>query len=465
MNGGNISISRNTRALDDTYIFIRYNRECQQNSYSSVLLKKFMDFINGMIGAKTATNYHIERVKNYTIRIPIYVYTNEEAKMNPVDLLEKRVKTVRDFLGNFDWKTTNKLQLWLVRSLHTLGIDISTSFNIETQMPNNDYAAINDQLIIKFPDLQYPTIKRLKLSDGSMVTMYSDPYIDDYGLFLNLSVPFDEMGMSYNALHLYEHLLTKPWDGLDGKDLLELNGSTYPTGMCFVYTIHKSLDSLKLHMNSTLKWLMQSRDPSFWDGKEEEMKLETIRTISETRKERTLTSMGRSDLHAYDVKYDTKIFDYWSNKPFELLLSGPSEFKEISADKLNAMIAKHPLRKVPRPENVKFKNIPMDVLKMKKLTGYYILKVETDKIKEQFLKKDFDTNSFFGVDCSMTSKSEDLSMYNSVLHPLLYINKYFTDEELESYVKNHVVPFSATMFSSASAQLKNAGVYASDLEV
>lgn len=463
-NDKKITVNRNTRVLDNTYIYIKYNKSSDQNNYSDVLIKKFMDYMNGIIGAKTATNYHIEKVKNFTIRIPIYVYTNEEAKMNPIDLLEKRVKTIMNFLENFDWKTVSKFQLWLVRSLHILGINISTCFNIETEMPNVDYKKINETILIKFPDIQYPKLRRIKLNDNSMITLYSDPYMDDYGLFLNLSVSFDEMGMSYNALHLYEHLLTKPWDKLNGHDLIELNGSTYPVGTCFVYTIHKTINSLKLHMNSTLKWLLKSRLPDFWKNKEEEINLETIRTISETRRERTLTSMGRSDLHAYDLKYNTDIFDYWSNKPFNILLAGPDDFNEINEDKLNVLVKKYSLRNdIKRPENIKFKNIPMDVLKMKKFTGFYILKDDVENIKNRFLKNDFESNSFFGIDCVMSCKSEDLSVYNSVLHPLLYLNKYFTDEELNDYVKRHVIPFSSKLFSNASVQLKNAGNYLSNL--
>lgn len=461
-----IHIERTDRQINDTFIQIAYSKPLDFNAYSSILLKKFMEFINGMIGAKTNVNYHIQKVRNYVITIPIYVYTNEEAKLDPIDLINKRLKTVREFLENYNWHTANTFQLWLIRSLHIMHIDISTSFNIRTISGSLQFNNIDEPIHIKFPNLSYPTINRITLHDGSTITTYIDPYLEDYGLFLNLSVTFDEMGMSYNALHLYEHLLTKPWDGLNGSDLLELNGATYPVGTCYVYTIHKSQTSLHTYTNATIKWLLQSRDTNFWANKHKEITLETTRTISETRRDRSLTSMGRSDLHAYDINYDTKIFQYWANKPFQILLAGPNiDMNSTVIDHLNNLITKYPIHSdIPRPINQTFKHIPLDVLKMKQITSLHILKGDTKVIIDNFMKNDVQTTSLYGVDCYMKCNDEDLSPYNSILYPILYLNKYYTVDQLNEYIKSHVIPFSARKFSLASTQLKHAGSYLSDTD-
>ena len=448
-------IKTSDKHLDGAVILITLNKDISVDKYSHALLSRFMEYINGVIGAKTTSNYNIIPVKQFTIIIPIYVYTNEEANMKPYDLVSKRAVDIQDLLINYNWKSNaNKSHLWIVRSLKILGIDIQTTFVMKSYTPNMDMKPINDDLIIKFPDLKYPYIKRHTTEDNSMITQYVDPYLEDMGLFLNLSIPYDETGMSINALHLYEHMLTKCWDNCEAVDRIELNGSTFPLGICYVYTIHKSLDSLLSHLKETLHWLYDSRKPGFWKSVKAEIDFETIRTISETRKERSLTSFGRSDLHAYDLNYDTKIFEYWSNKPYNVLLCLQ---KELDLSLIN--YPKISLNNISRPPNIKLSHIPLEVLKVKSIMKSYTRPMSTDKIKSKLLCKDFKTKSFYGIDCKMTSENEDISMYNSVLHPLLYINKYFTDEELSKYVSHHVNPYTCKMFAQAPVQLKNAALY------
>lgn len=433
-------------------------RKAKTIQYLSLLLKQFLTFLNNMIGAKTTTNYHITNVKNNTIMIPVYVYTNEEAKMDPFELVKKRVNTVRDFVGSINWDNVNKFHLWVVRSLSMFGINVSNAFQIKTYMPNTDYQMIDDVLLIKYPNIVYPSIKRYELKDGSMINVYVDPYIEDYGLFLNLSVKFDEMGMSYNALHLYEHLLTKPWMNSSSKDLIELNGCTYPVGICYVYTIHRTEEELKIHMNDLLKWLYESREKGFWKKQDENIQVETMRTISETRSERSLTSMGRSDHKAYDLKYNRKIFEYWSNKKYNILISSPEDIK-INVENLERLGEKYKLRSVQRPKNPVFKHFPIDVLRVKNITGERIRKMLTKEIISNIVEG-LDSNAgLYGVDCEMKNNIEDLSVWNSVLHPLLYLNEYMTEDELNTYVKNNVVPFSAKFFSEASINLKFGAEY------
>lgn len=465
-----MNIKSSKDLLADSHIYIKYNNDIALNNYSTILLQKFMIYINGMIGAKTSANYHIKRVKNNTIDIPIYVYTNKEKKLDPISLIENKVKNVRNFLENYDWNIAGKQQLWLVRSLKILGINISSAFTISTSTPNSGFNDLNnDPLIIKFPSLSYPIIEKETFIDKSYIVYLSDPYLMDYGIYDNLTVPFDEMGMSYNGLHLYEHLMTKGWDNLSGKNLLELNGSTYPHALCFVYNIHSDLNSMKEYAASSIIWTLKSRKKGFWSEHKQELDLETERTISETRNERTLNSMGRSDFHAYDYNYNTDIFEYWSNKPFGLLIVGPEPLDKLKlkSDTINNLIKQYmPREDIKRPENIKFKNIPIDVLKMKKIQGISIAKVDSEKIKKDLLSKDFDGNFVYGLDCSLCSKNEDLSSLNSVLHPLLFNARLMNNEDLNKFINTHVLPFSALMFSNAPIQLKNTALYlqSEDLE-
>ena len=459
----NMNISYLNSTLKNACMYIKYNNEVKLNSYSKELLKRFMNYMNGMIGAKTSANYHIKKVVNDTIIIPIYVYTNVQKDSDPIKLIESKIKQVRDFLEHFDWTQASKMQLWIVRSLHILGVNISSSFVLSTETPEIDFNDLHDEpIIINFPKIEYPKIIREKFIDNSYISYLSDPYLTDYGLFINLTVPFDDMGMSYNGLHLYEHLMTKAWDKLKGINLIELNGATWPQAVCFVYSIHNTIESMKEYAVNSLMWHLQSREKGFWDKHKEELHLEIERTVSETRKERTLSAMGRSDLHAYTYSYNTNIFEYWSNKPFEFLITGPEPYEKLKLkfDVVNNYIKKFmPRKDVVRPKNITFKNIPLDVLKMKKLQGFRINKVDSNEIKQKILQPDFDDKLVYGFDCSFECKFEDLSPYNSILHALLYNNRMFTDEELNHFLSNHVIPFSARLFNSASLQIKNAAKY------
>lgn len=559
-----IKISRSTPIVPDLKILIRYENDVSKlTNFEKSLLVRMLNYFNGMIGAKTNVNYHIERVTNFMIRLPIYVYGNEESKMNSDELVKKRVNTILEFFKNFDWKVANKENLWLVRSLKIMKIDIENCFVLSVVKVNDDGSiSVVDEpkkILISSPKLEYATIKRLDIKETyanstditggdlcddeheddelestqtsgesgknttshsndepsdpkftqsdqpsdqhsdsesrrsypsrkagpvgskmvnshktlqnntslksdasnspkdpiSHITYYIDPYLQDFGLFIDLSVPFNDMGMSYNALHLYEHLMTKCWNDCDSKDVILLNGSTYPIGLSFIYTIHSSYSSLVHFLNKTIEFILKARDPKFWESSDmkNEIDLETERTISETRTERSLTSMGRSDFKAYDKKYDVNIFKYWSNLPFRILVTG-NECPNLKLEGLVNLVHKNPLRHISRPPNVKLSSIPVDVLVSKNELGLYTKRLKTSDIIERIMGRDFSENVLFGVDAGLYSLDEDIGVYNSNLHPLLLLNSYFSDEELKEYVKTHVVSNSSKLLSMTSLQLK-----------
>ena len=462
------NITYNDNVLDDAFILIKYNNKVKLNSSSERLLKQFMLFINGMIGAKTSANYQILNVENNTIKIPIYLYTNNDKNKNPIDLIHDRIKVVRDFLENFNWNSVNKRQLWVVRSLRALNINISNAFTMSTVTPKLEFDNLNNEpIVIKYPNLEETIIKRENYSDGSFITYLSDPYLTDYAVFLNLTTSFNDMGMSYNGLHLYEHLMTKAWDNLNGSELVEMNGSTWPHALCYIYSIHSTLLSMKEHAAHAILWRLQSREHGFWNKHKDKLKLEIERTVSETRTERTLTNMGRSDLHAYNYDYDTNIFEYWSNKPFELLIAGPLPYIELKLNKntIENVIGKYlPREDIVRPPNIVFKHIPMDVLKVKKMSGLRIRKMNKEEIKNKLLSSKLDLNVLYGLDCTFVSENEYLGVYNNILHPLLFNGSMFTEEELNTFAKKHVIPFSTVMFEQTSLYTKMALQYLDEEE-
>ena len=175
-----------------------------------------------------------------------------------------------------------------------------------------------------------------------------------------------------------------------------------------------------------------------------------------------MASMGRSDHRAYDYNYNTSIFEYWSNKPFEMLIAGPDDINtlKLKTETINNTIKQYmPRKDLKRPENIKFKHFPVDVLKMKRYQGLSILKLDPKEIKEKLISPDFDFKGAMGLDCAFYSKTEDLSVLNSVLHPLLFDTRLLSEEELNLFIKTHALPFSTSSFSYASIQSKNAALY------
>ena len=429
--------------LDDSFILIKYNYKRKlttQNMY--LLVNSFLELLNHYISARSILNYHFMKVQNLTVKVPIYVYGNEDKNIDTIDLVQKRVDYAIEVLTNINWNKMSKYTLWVIRSLAMLDINISNSFVLSTTTPHMEFEdIINEPIHFKFPTLDYPEIYRDELVDGSIITYISDPYMNNYGEYLNLSIPFNEMGIMYNGLHIYEHVCVIPWDHLSEKDLVMYNGVTYINGLCLVYSVHKTINDMKLFASSSIAGRLKGRRAEYWAEIKNEIRRETIRTISETRDERSLSRSARSDLSAYDYKYNVEVFMYWSNKPFTMLIVGPAPIEELKLNKenINNSIRNFMPVTIERKENIKLKFLPIESLRQRYMLGYYSIKLDTEEVKKRVLNEELHENTIYGIDCYMLNRHEDLSSGNSVLHPLLFLNKWMTDEELKNYVRHNPI--------------------------
>ena len=465
----NLTLTMNSSQLTESFIIIEFcSSTIGMTHIEKMLIGTMMNYINFLISAKTNVNYVHLPVRNYTITIPIYVYSEDETKMKPVDLIQYRYNTICNYFNAFDWKLANRVILWTVRAMAIIGFDISNSFTIYVKTTDEARAdIINNKKYniplkpstfnIRKPNLVMPTITRKELSDHSMITELVDPYLNDYGLFVDLSCPFSEMGLSYNALHLYEHMLTKPWEGLSGKELIEMNGATSPTGISYVYTIHQTHRSLMEYFNASFKWACESRSEHFWDQHAKQIQLETLRTISETRVERSLSNFARSDYSAYKNGYNLEIFKYWSNKPFNIFIAGPKHVG-LDYDMLSSTVSKYVMRDVKCPSELEFDNIPSEVLISKQYSEKYTLKIDTKKIVDMFLHEGLNEHALYGVDCFSVYGDTDASQFNTVLYPLVYLNKYCSEDELKAFVVTHLLPRTTQSYGMTSVDIsKNYG--------
>ena len=96
--------------LSNSYMLIEYNNSTPLTKYSKILLHRFMCIVNSRLGSRTELNYHIMPVDNFKIKVPFYLYTNDEKKLAPLDFIKKRVNTLITFLENIDWMSCANLQ-------------------------------------------------------------------------------------------------------------------------------------------------------------------------------------------------------------------------------------------------------------------------------------------------------------------------------------------------------------------
>lgn len=314
-----------------------YNELCR------ISIMKLMNIIAHNICASTDVCYHPNRIKynenDEIIILPITVqYHNDEGNM--VDVIDSRVKTIKNTIEHM--KFERNCELAISRILKKYNID---PFNlIEIRYVLSEGAElVSTNITLNFPDVPEPTITEKfypKLNFRHLE--YVDPLMLNYGLYVGLSKKFNEMGYCYNALHIYEHMMTCVWDKLDKSQVLVLNGCTYPTGKCYVYTIHKNEDSLKLYANKYVEEHNKSKSKEFWEKTyNESLKRESIRTYSETQEDRSIKNFARTDPYVYkNMIYDYKPFIKFSNEPYTLLTVSPKHI-DYNFDKIENLSSVH----------------------------------------------------------------------------------------------------------------------------
>ena len=418
------------------------------------LLDSFISVLCGQIGANTNINYHAYRGA-YKGNLLINIHYSNEKNKSTSEIIDDRFKTVVNYIQNIDLTTLSPPILKLVNNIIAENVNFNNILQISiVNTMNNEYIIPPCQVIIKHPvNFKRITVSRMKLHDDSSILIINDKCGTDYGIFVNLTQPFPDMGMSYNALHLYEHLMMRCFENLNQNDVLDENGATYPNANCFVYTVLKSKESFIKFLNNTIKTLYEVRDKDYWNKPNQikDIKQETQRTISETRLSRTMIDFGRSDPNAYNDGYNIEIFKYWSNKPFDITIVGP-DINHTFIDKhlIESLNSKHPINKINRPKNIKYSNMPLDVAFSKEFSKSVVQKYSKDYIHDLFIEPvkleskstailledgNVDLNDYsylYGIDNRFIVLNNSLSSYNSFMVPCVFINKLFNTDELES---------------------------------
>lgn len=406
----------------------------------TLLLRK----LNQRIGSDTSINYRInpvdvkckhvdcKRQYKFVLTFPIQQHG---IKLNE-QLLNETLEKLSTFIPNLDWEQIHKQYLWLWRTLY------QTKYKPNSYLKYDDFKkqiqwGPSDEVMEKYE----PKLRETILTDGSKLKEIVDPFVNDYGVYINLSVPFKDMNYGYNYLHYYEHMMTYAWKNITQQDMLEMNGATTCHALCYVYNIHSNVESMETYLKSYLEFHVKSRDESFWtiellNG----MKLELERTMSETLLDKSYTNMAKTDPKS-QFNYDSSILQYFSNKPFEIIVYGPKKTnaKEIAE---SIITSKSDNNKQPKP--LKFNYYPLHVCRDKTDRRYLILKKN----------KDDDKVVVTGVDCYIKC-DENLNELNTVLMQLLLKS----GQELKNILVKTPIPNSNLNFGSASCSDENINAY------
>ena len=433
-------------------IFESDNERNFKNNMTIKILTLILRKLNQKIGSDTSINYRInpldvkckneECVKKYKfiLTFPIQqhgIKSNEE-------LLNQTIDTLSEFIPNFNWEHIHKQYLWLWKTLYQLDYKPNSYLKYDDFKTQLSWGP-SDEVIKKYE----PKLRQTILKDGSKLKEIVDPFVNDYGVYINLSVPFNDMDYGYNYLHYYEHMMTYAWKTISQQDMLEMNGATTCHALCYVYNIHSTRESFETYLKSYLEFHMKSRSNSFWtnellDG----MNMELERTMSETLLDKSYANMAKTDPKSQH-QYNSKILEYYSNKPFEIIVYCPCE---TDAKKISETIVTSNITNVKSPNKLKFNYYPLHVCRDKTNRKYLILQKESGVNPEVNSKTNNPTIE--GVDCYIKCE-ENLSELNTILMQLLLKE----GQELKDVLVKTPTPNSNLNFGSASCYNDNITSY------
>lgn len=403
-------------------------------------INEYLDWINRKLGAETTVEYRVQDVVNLTIRYEVKYYNNQQRKLTLMDLACKKVDEITKYLSSLSNDVFPKQLLYFIRSLAMM-IDNEKTFRNMLQIGIVDFTGNFVEkpktLIVKIPTLKYPVYNVQRLCDGSVVRQLVDPYINNYGVFVDYSKPLEEFNYMYNGLHIFEHYATYAWKNLKDKNLLYYNGSTYSNGLCIVYAITKTEADAKDRLLASITFHIQSSNVDFVK-RTKALQTETTRTISETYTMRNLTRLGRSDQIAYNENtYKENVIAYWSSLPMNILVV-TNKLIHINTDELAKFYEKHHCVVIkPKPLNLKY--FPREVFFTHYSYNLYTFRKDMKKILQK-LYSNTKTTAIYGIGNRQKTSDADLSNDQNVLSQLLIFANYTDDNVVIDYIKHNVFP-------------------------
>lgn len=438
----------------------------KDRDFMMTLIRNLLSTLNYNIAFHTTIEYRISPVINYVITYQIKNYTTKQTEKGVNDLAKEKFDVIDNFCSNIDEKYFNNFNMWALRSLEIVmkNYKETNKFSVrnlfEMKAIVNAKTVKQKNIFIKYPEIKYPKYDITTLIDGSTIRQYIDPYVSNYMVCVDYSKDMSELSYHYNCLHVYEHYTTHAWDKLSSINVIDLNGSTYFNGLCYIYTTANNKEDIRDRLISSILFHIKSSDADFVK-KTEVLKTETLRTISEAYILRNITRLGRSDQQAFNTgEYSPNLFAYWSSLPQNILVI-TNEKIEFNVDKINEFYKEHH-KTVNQPEITKFDYFPIESYQTHYLTGQHTFKMDKNEIIKNIYSNKYES-CFYGLDTKtiaytneqefihgQTKKLEidpDMS-YQTLLSPLLFFAKYVDKNTIDKYIKTNVFPKEAALYET-----------------
>lgn len=436
-----------------SHIKANYNYNIKKRLYYNITM--FQHWINNVIGSETTIEYRIGDVMDNTISYTVKYYTNEQRKKSLEQLATENVNMIKTYMKNLSANIFNKRILHTLRSIKTyLNDDIYKLFDIYSEIGDESVTKLTT-LEINIPKIQSVEYKIIKLKDGSTIRQFIDPYVNNYGVYVDYSKDINEFNYMFNGLHVFEHYVTYAWKKLSNKDIIYYNGSTFSNGICYVYTITKTIESIKERLIKSILFHIKSSNVEYIK-KTNSINIETIRTISEAYNMRNITRLGRSDQIAFSDSYNPEVFAYWCSQPMNILVVTNQEIT-INVDNLNNFYDKyHVNNRKPLQRTINY--FPKEVFYTHYNNGIHLYKKNINKICKKIYGREI-TKSFYGIgNRTVIYQNESEGNYNKIdvsneqtfLTTLLFFSKYVSDKNMKKYIDNNTFPLDAIDFNEQS---------------
>ena len=395
------------------------------NDYLNQEILKFTNFINWTIASETPIKYSGSQILSDGSLI-IHSQTEKIFKFSGIE-------TILKFWREFDFSHV-KTEIKRIYRMISEMMDINRLYtirNMETKEFSN----------IFFKEFKYEKIKfqDILLKDGSRIVYIVDPYCKGFGIFQDISKPFKDFDLGYNYLHLYEHMMCLPWKKTSKDETtITMNGFTTDVGISVVYNVVSTEEKFRDSFYMLVRHYFKSRTENYWKKHYESLKIESMRTVSETFEERTLHDYFRSDPSVYSCGYNIDVFRYWSGHAFSCLLVSP---KEVSLNfKIIEKLSKTFPNETKRPKDEIFDVIPIETIKKKINYKYRIQKMTGNDFKSVLSGEPCDFMSGIDVKHVFNVEFKDTS---SILYPLLFLRQKVN---IEKVIKNIVLPMNVVEY-------------------
>ena len=403
---------------------------------------EFMQQFNVILSGQSTLNYHLIPITNRPfIYIPVFPYNRGEFTDDINKLIKDRIKQLKSFVSKYDFNNERKQIKWNLRSMLIIRNQLNEPDRPLFKIENRELELKETVDIWSGVKLEYPKMKRYMLADKSCISVLHDPYAsNDHLILANLSKPFSEMRYQYNALHLYEHLMTYAWKDGNHNEEAYMNGITVVNGISNIFAVLMNPEALMNYLNKYIDFILGGRDRKFWLDRKEMVRVETLRTISETRAARSFSSPSRSDPAAYDYNYNIDIFCKWSNEPFDVLLITDANLK-IDVNRINAKIlsAKRTNVQLPTPTG---SFVPVESLMDKSVVR--IVKESPENVLKEIWANGFGNveGKLYGIDNYMVFPTTFSIDFDYRLHGLLYFHRIVKNIEKydEKFMHSVVLP-------------------------